>query len=285
MVWYIYFRKLAIYFGKSSVNARQAPVAASFSSDDLSTHLPNHQLEDSLCRLSATMAAVTNVLPDPLLDLLSNDLILRHTSPYIGIKSLVSLAATSKAYKSLVYDTPHVFQHVDLQDINILMGFNVRMFCMGSHKINELYAQRFRMIFTILENRNVIQDVRTLILDGIFVPITIIEDILCNQRYQIRLLSLRDVNRLPKDDVLGILRHLIRPTRPKAKPELRGLYLFGHPSGCQEVHHFEEVIQRPERWYHSLCGLDRFRCSTLPPQRRECSRPQTKTCDCPADWM
>ncbi|CAF9912488.1 MAG: hypothetical protein ALECFALPRED_008128 [Alectoria fallacina] len=192
------------------------------------------------------MPAVTNVLPGPLLDLLSNDLILRHTSPYIGLKSLVSLAATSKAYKSLVYDTPQVFQHVDMQGVNILMGFNVRNFSMGSRKINELYAQRFRMIFTILENRNVIQDVRTLILDGLFVPITIIEDILCNQRYQIRLLSLRDVNISPKDDVLRIIRHLIRPTRPSEKPELRGLYLFGHPSGCQELHHFEEVIQRPE---------------------------------------
>lgn len=100
------------------------------------------------------MAAVEDVLPGSLFDLLSNDLILRHTSPYLGIKSLVSLAATSKAYKSLVYDTPQVFQHVDLYGISVLMGV-ARYVSIDDQKTGDLYAQRFRTIFTMLEKRNV----------------------------------------------------------------------------------------------------------------------------------
>lgn len=190
------------------------------------------------------MAAANNVLPGSLLDLLSNDLILRHTSPYIGIKSLVSLAATSKAYRSLVYNTPHVFQHANLCGNNVLTG-SATVFFLDDLKIDELYAQRFRTIFTILESKNVIQDVRTLILDGLFVPISIIEDILCNDRYQIRLLSLRSVPRLPGHDVLRILRHLIRPTRPKGTPKLKGFYLFGHQDKFQELYNLDEVMRRP----------------------------------------
>ena len=175
------------------------------------------------------MTAVENVLPGSLLDLLSNDLILRHTSPYIGVKSLSSLAATSKAYKSLVYNTPQVFQHVDLSGIKFLDR-----------------VTQFRAIFTILEEKGVLQDVRTLILDGVAVPSTIIEHILCSERYQIRLLSLRTVNRIPEDDVLRILYHLIRPARPKGTPKLRGLYVFGHPSLFQKVYNSQEVIEGPE---------------------------------------
>lgn len=191
------------------------------------------------------MAAVNNSLPSSLLDLLSNDLILRHTSPYIGIKCLVSLAAASKAYQSLIYNTPQVFQHVNLYGTKTLMG-TAKNVSLDDQKLDELYAQTLRTIFTMLENRNVIQDVRTLVLDELFVPTAIFQDILCNDRYQIRLLSLLCVNSLGIDDVLQTLRHLIRPSRPKGTPKLRGLYIFGQPSRTQVIHNFTEVINRSE---------------------------------------
>ncbi|KAL9133912.1 MAG: hypothetical protein Q9175_004904 [Cornicularia normoerica] len=191
------------------------------------------------------MAAVDKVLPSSLLDLLSNDLILRHTSPYIGIKSLVSLATTSKAYKSLVYDTPLVFQHVDLHRIRVLMwaAWDVSI---DQEKLDDLYAQRYRTIFTILENKNVIQDVRTLILDELYVPTTVIEDILYNERYQIRLLSVRNIGTTTTHIMMRILHHLVRPSRPTGTPKLKGLYMFGQRNRPQSLYNFHEITERPE---------------------------------------
>ena len=206
---------------------------------------PNHQLDNYLRSLFAVMAVVNGPLPCSLLDLLSNDLILRHTSPYIG-KSLVSLAATSKAYQSLVYDTPQVFQHVDLTRTHVLMG-DARVALVDVEKFDKLYySQRFRTIFTVLENRNVLQDVRTLILDDLVVPGTVIEDILSDERCQIRLLSVRNLENRPTEAVQRILRQLIRPSRPKGTPKLRGLYWFGQSSRSEEVHNLDEFTKRHE---------------------------------------
>ena len=192
------------------------------------------------------MAPVNNNLPGSLLDLFSNDLILRNTSPYIGIKSLLSLAATSKACKSLVYHTPQVFQHVNLCGVKVLKGVESDDL-INDQKINELYVQRFRTIFTILENRDVIQHIRTLILDGLCVPSTVVDDILCNESYQIHLLSLRMINDWSTHDALRIIHHLVRPSRPKGTPKLRGLYWFGLSDSIQEVLNFNsEVRRRPK---------------------------------------
>ena len=194
------------------------------------------------------MPPVNGALPSSLLDLLSNDLILRHTSPYIGIKSLVSLAATSKSYKSLVYNTPHIFQHVDLYG-TVVSALFASDSLVDNKKLEDLLAQRFNTIFTALENRNVMQDVRTLILDDVLVPNTVIEDVLFDDRYQIRLLSLRTNRKGPgMNDILRILRHLIRPDRPNRTLKLRGLYWFGRSNRLEELNDFKETIGRPETW-------------------------------------
>ena len=194
------------------------------------------------------MDPVNNNLPASLLDLFSNDLILRLTSPYIGIRSLLSLAATSKAYKSLVYRTPHVFQHVNLCGVKALTGFESESDgLIDDQKIKDLCAHRFRIIFTILGNRNVIQHVRTLILDGLCVPSTVVDDILCNDRYRIHLLSLRRMAGWSTDGALRIIHHLVRPSRPKGTPKLRGLYCFGLSNSIQEVLNVDsEVRRRPK---------------------------------------
>ena len=187
------------------------------------------------------MAAGDNVLPVSLLDLLSNDLILRQSSPYIGIQSLLSLAATSKAYKSLIYDTPQVFRHVDLHQCRKL-GSSAPEYLIDHQELEELYAQRYSTMFTILGNRNVIQDVRTLILDGLYVPATVVEDLLCNDRYGIHLLSLRSsITRLRA--LAEIFHHLVRLSRPKGTPKLRGLYLFAQRNRPKISY---EVLREPQ---------------------------------------
>ena len=184
------------------------------------------------------------VLSCSLLDLLSNALILTHTSPYIGIRSLVSLAATSKAYKSLVYDTLHVFQHADLSRTAFLMRITPSDLArFNDQEMDEIFAQRFSTIFSILENRNVLQDVRTLILDGLYLPNTVIEDLVCDQRHQIHLLSIRGVSNLRPRDMARILD---KSAQQRGMLSIRAIYLFGQPDMAQEILNFDDVTTRPE---------------------------------------
>ena len=59
----------------------------------------------------------TNKLPSPLLQLLSNTLILYQTAPYLPVSSLLALGATSRPFKELIYKTPQVFRYLKLSDV------------------------------------------------------------------------------------------------------------------------------------------------------------------------
>lgn len=52
-----------------------------------------------------------------LFDILHNSLVLRNTVPYLPVSSLLSLAATDRAFRALVFGTPGVFRHLDLTRI------------------------------------------------------------------------------------------------------------------------------------------------------------------------
>lgn len=56
-------------------------------------------------------------LPSPLLNLLSNSLVLYQTTPYLSISSLFALGATSKSFSELIYATPSLFRHLDLSEV------------------------------------------------------------------------------------------------------------------------------------------------------------------------
>jgi hypothetical protein len=63
-----------------------------------------------------------SALPDEiqhsaLLQLLSNTLILCHTTPYLPVTDLLALAAASRAFRYLVYETPQVFRYLDLRPV------------------------------------------------------------------------------------------------------------------------------------------------------------------------
>jgi len=65
---------------------------------------------------------MTSVVPDEirqgtLRDLLSNHLILCHTLPYLPVADLLNLAATSQAFRDLIYNTPQAFRHLDLTEV------------------------------------------------------------------------------------------------------------------------------------------------------------------------
>ena len=192
---------------------------------------------------SKAMATANGSPPKSLFDVLSNYLILRLISPYIGCRSLVSLAATSKAFNCLIYGSPQVFQHVDLSGIDVSKAHPLIV-------SEELFVPFYRSIFSCLENRNVIYNVRTLVLDDLYVPTTIIEDILFNERFQIRLLSLRTSNLRDKSRTHDLLRklflfHLVNKSGPSSL-KLKGLYIFGELSKAQTMSSCSNIANRAE---------------------------------------
>jgi len=52
-----------------------------------------------------------------LLQLLANSLVLTQTAPYLSCQDVLNLAATSRAFRFLVYRTPHVFRRLDLENV------------------------------------------------------------------------------------------------------------------------------------------------------------------------
>lgn len=57
------------------------------------------------------------VLITPLLQLLSNSLVLYQTIPYLPVSSILALGATSKSFKDFIYTTPKVFRYLDLSEV------------------------------------------------------------------------------------------------------------------------------------------------------------------------
>ena len=62
------------------------------------------------------------LLPDEiqhnaLLQVLSNTLILCHTTPYLPVADRLALAATCRAFRYLIYETPQVFRYLDLRPV------------------------------------------------------------------------------------------------------------------------------------------------------------------------
>ena len=78
-----------------------------------------------------------------------------------------------------------------------------------------------------MKRRNVLQDVQTLILDGLSVTAELCNDIINDPSYNVRILSIRDVKNLNQGKLRGCLQYACRRTRPEGTPKLKALYLFG----------------------------------------------------------
>lgn len=68
-----------------------------------------------LCVNRATLPL--EIQQSALLQLLANTLVLYHTTPYLSCSDLLRLAATSKAFRYLIYQTPQVFRRLDLANV------------------------------------------------------------------------------------------------------------------------------------------------------------------------
>ncbi|RDW66527.1 hypothetical protein BP6252_10162 [Coleophoma cylindrospora] len=187
-----------------------------------------------------------------LLDLLSNPLILYHTVPFLPLFSLVALGATSKAAQELVYKTPNVFRHLDLSHLTRLKAAELGSIDHGGEiwrnqqideniTENDFYGGPLRGVFNNLRKRGILKDVHTLILDGLTVPSDLVAEIILDPSFNVRILSIREVQHLNEAKLMQALQYAVRPSRPENTPKLQGLYIFG-PKDPSPVSHFRRHI-------------------------------------------
>ncbi|PYI12097.1 hypothetical protein BO78DRAFT_332182 [Aspergillus sclerotiicarbonarius CBS 121057] len=195
-----------------------------------------------------------------LVDLLSNSLILDHMAPYLSTSSLFALASTSRLVRSLIMDTPYVFRHLDLtqchgaKPASSSTTDSAERTGRGEQRDDsmtedEYYSAPLRNIFANLERKSLLQDVRTLILDGLSVPADLVAEIILTDRFNINILSIRECRHLNERKLMQVINHAVRPTRPRGTPRVKGIYHF------TPLHHSRAMVRSKYRdWWSSRCS-------------------------------
>lgn len=188
----------------------------------------------------------------PLEEMLTNSLILDHMAPYLSVPSLMALSMTSRHLHNMITKTPYIFRHLDLTR------------CRGAQlpttlqeddfqTEDEVYSAPLRHIFSSLGKRSVLQDVRTLVLDGLSVPADLVADIILTDRFNVNILSIRECRHLNEHKLMQVIQHAVRPTRPEGTPRVKGIYVF---SPMQKPP--RPVVRRRYRdWWGSRVGSSR----------------------------
>lgn len=185
------------------------------------------------------MAATT------LFDLLSNDIVLYTIAPLMTVSSLQRLSAVNKAFRTLVLNTPGIYRHLNLStcagaDSKALTPIDVGGVVWRHERMDEavteedFWAGPLRGIFGSLENKLVLQDVHTLVLDGSSVPPDLVAEILSSPRFNVRILSIRDCVNMNERRLMQVIQYATRPSRPEGSPKIKGIYLFGSSEKAQE---------------------------------------------------
>ncbi|KAL8963814.1 MAG: hypothetical protein Q9183_004934 [Haloplaca sp. 2 TL-2023] len=177
-------------------------------------------------------------------DLLGVQLILCQVVPYLPTTSLLNLSAASKGLRSLLIDTypSCTFRRLDLSTLPspllrattsltevTIAGVTWRHTSQTADSIDDYYAAPLRRVFYVLKRTAILNFVTTLVLDRLTVPAALLREILCDEPFNIRILSLREVKNLGDEKLIQLLRYLIRPSRPVGIPKLKGLYYFTSP--------------------------------------------------------
>ncbi|KAF2787886.1 hypothetical protein K505DRAFT_329356 [Melanomma pulvis-pyrius CBS 109.77] len=199
-------------------------------------------------------------LPTALADLLSNTLVLRQTAPYLTIASIYALAATSKALYNIVYQSPEVFRYLDLSTVQSATAVPYEPLDAGgiswrsqrmdeSLTEDEFYSGPLRGIFSKLERRHLLRNVYTLVLDGLSVPADLVREIIAEDRYNVRILSIRETKNLNERKLMQVLKYAVRPTRPSGTPRVKGIYFFGtrEPLPIQESPNMKKRSRSPPK--------------------------------------
>ncbi|XWW99266.1 hypothetical protein V2A60_007275 [Cordyceps javanica] len=179
-----------------------------------------------------------------LLDLFHNTLILSHIVAYLPPSSIANLTATDRALRNTITHTPGVYRHLDLKTVKKAHANLGAIDHVGEAWTNtqivqtlteeDVYAGSLRGLFSTLQRRNILQDVQTLVLDGLSVTADFCHDIINDPKFNVRLLSIRDVKNLNHGKLRASLQYACRPSRD-GSPRLKGLYLFGPKDGVSSA--------------------------------------------------
>lgn len=172
-------------------------------------------------------------------DVLSNSLVLDQMAPYLSVPSLMALASTSRRLKTVINETPYVFRHLDLSRCR---GTQLPSISQNNEAQteDEFSSAPLKHIFENLERRNILQDVRTLVLDGLSVPANLVADILLTDRFNVNILSIRECQNLNERKLMQVIQHAVRPTRPAGTPRVKGIYHFS------PMHEVSQAVARPK---------------------------------------
>ncbi|KAK5108365.1 hypothetical protein LTR62_008395 [Meristemomyces frigidus] len=176
-------------------------------------------------------------------DILTNSLILRQTTPHLPLRTLLALAATSKSLRLTLTNPnnkPDIYRYLDLSTLPSpatasiestpidVGGISWRAERMDeSLTEDDFHSGPLRGIFSHLQRQSILSNVQTLVLDGLSVPADLVREVLTEERYQVRILSMRGVRNLNEGRLQQVLRYVVRPTRAEGGLRLRGLYVFG----------------------------------------------------------
>jgi hypothetical protein len=178
-----------------------------------------------------------NPLAISLVDLLSNSLVLHQTAPYLPVSSLFALAASSKTLHHVICKSRDAFRHLDLSPVQSAVvpfhgpldsgGISWRTERMDeSLSEDDFYSGPLRGIFHRLEKQQLLFNVHTLVLDGLTVTAELVKEIVTDDRFNVRLLSIRDVKHLNERKLQHYLTYAVRPSRPAGTPRVKGIYFF-----------------------------------------------------------
>ncbi|GAA87256.1 ubiquitin fusion degradation protein [Aspergillus luchuensis IFO 4308] len=195
-----------------------------------------------------------------LADVLSNSLILDHMAPYLSASSLLALASTSRQVRSSIVDTPYIFRHLDLtqcrgaKPASTSATDSAEQVGSGeqgedSAVEDEVHSAPLRGIFASLQRQSILQDVRTLVLDGLSVPADLLAEIILTDRFNVNVLSIRECRHLNERKLMQVLTHAVRPSRPKGTPRVKGIYHFTPLQQSRAV-----IRSRYRDWWSSRCG-------------------------------
>jgi hypothetical protein len=178
-----------------------------------------------------------------LADVLSNSLVLQQTAPYLPVASIYALAATSRALHRIVRHSSEVFRYLDLSVVKSAIlpyepldsgGISWRVERMDeSLTEDEFYSGPLRGIFSTLQRQQVLYSIHTLVLDGLSVPADLVREIIADDRFNVRILSIREAKHLNERKLQQVLRYAVRPSRPRGTPKIRGIYFFGPRESTQ----------------------------------------------------
>ena len=166
-----------------------------------------------------------------LLDVLSNPIILDAVAPILLISGVLNLAATSRAFRDLISANPSVYRYLDLSNVRAARlrpnELSSGTPAQQTESEDDFYSRPLRNIFSTLKQKNILQHVQTLVLDGLSVAAELCHDIINGSDYNVRTLSILDVSNLNHAKLRASLAYACRKTRPEGSPKLRALYVFG----------------------------------------------------------